>query len=444
MSNEISENTADSPKLTGNLLVAQSGGPTSVINASLAGVITEALNHEDEIVEVYGALNGIRGILREQFTDLAAEKAQTVSKFSQTPGAILGSCRYKLRDEDLDRVIDVFAAHDIRYFLYIGGNDSQDTAAKIEAHAKSRDYTLRVIGVPKTIDNDLAVTDHCPGYGSVIKHVATTIREMAADNAAMGDHDFVSILEVMGRDAGWIAAGSTLAKRHTHLLEDPPHVVLLPEVPFSQTAFLDAVQNTLKKQRYCFVVVAEGVKDADGNVLGVDAAANADSFGNAVLGGAGEFLRTVVEQNLANVKARSAKLGISQRAAIHNASRLDIAEAEEVGRAAVKAAIAGISGKMVTLVRDDKGSSYSVHTDLAPLEDIANQVKPFPEAWIGEDKMSINFAFAKYAKPLIQGEVQLTYHAPAEEKNPYDGFPKFAQLAHVRVERKLEPYELAK
>jgi 6-phosphofructokinase 1 len=421
--------------LSGNLLVAQSGGPTPVINASLAGVITEALNHEDEIAEVYGSQNGVLGILREQLVDLAAESQQTVRALNQTPGAALGTCRYKLKESDYARVIDVFEAHNIRYFLYIGGNDSQDTAAKIADAAKARDYELRVIGVPKTIDNDLAVSDHCPGYGSVIKHVAATVREMSLDNVSMGNHDFVSILEVMGRDAGWIAAGSTLAKRRNALLEDAPHVVLLPEEPFNQSAFIDLVQNTLRKQRYCFVVVAEGVKDPEGNFLGANAAAGADAFGNVALGGAGEFLRTLVEQNIAGVKARSAKLGISQRAAALNASLTDINEAFLVGQKAVKAAVNGESGKMVTLIRDEKDGVYSIRTDLAPLEQIANEVKPFPSNWIGEDKMSVSFAFSKYATPLIQGESVV----------PFDsGLPKFAQLANVRVERELEPYEVSK
>lgn len=426
-----------SQELIGNLLVAQSGGPTPVINASLAGVITEALQYEDNIAEIYGGLNGIQGILNEQLIDLAAESQQTVRALSQTPGAALGTCRYKMkRQQDFDRVLDVFAAHNIRYFLYIGGNDSQDTAAKINALALERGYALRVIGVPKTVDNDLPVTDHCPGYGSVIKHVATTVREMALDNAAMGQHDFVSILEVMGRKAGWVAAGSVLAKRRTALLEDAPHIVLLPEEPFNQQAFVDAVQTVLRKQRFCFVVASEGLLDPDGNFLGANATAT-DAFGHPVLGGVGETLRAVVEQNLAGVKVRSAKLGITQRAAIHNASQTDVDEALLVGRAAVRAAIDGETGKMVVLVREDKEGkdTYSIRTELVPLDEVANATKVFPSTWIGEDKMSIGFQFAKYAQPLIQGEVVV----PCE-----GGLPKFAQLAATRVERKLDAYETLK
>ncbi|MDR2863027.1 MAG: 6-phosphofructokinase [Puniceicoccales bacterium] len=425
-------------ELTGNLLVAQSGGPSPVINASLAGVITEALQYEDNIAEIYGGLNGIQGILNEQIIDLAAESQQTVRALSQTPGAVLGTCRYKVKkQQDFDRVLDVFAAHDIRYFLYIGGNDSQDTAAKINALAIERGYALRVIGVPKTIDNDLSVTDHCPGYGSVIKYVAATVREIALDNTAMGQHDFVSILEVMGRDTGWIAAGSVLAKRRTALLEDAPHIVLLPEERFNQQAFVDAVQNVLRKQKFCFVVASEGLLDPDGNFLGADAT-RLDPFGHPVLGGVGEYLRTLVEQNLSGVKARAAKLGIAQRAAAHCASLTDVQEAFLVGKAAVQAAVAGETGKMVVLIREDKDGNrdvYSVQTGLAPLESVANSVKHFPAAWIGEDKMSIGYQFGKYAQPLIEGE----------STPPYDaGLPKYAQINGERVERKLETYDTSK
>ncbi|MDR1498397.1 MAG: 6-phosphofructokinase [Puniceicoccales bacterium] len=420
--------------LTGNLLVAQSGGPTPVINASLAGVIGEALQHEDEIVEIYGGLNGILGILNEQFIDLATESQQTVRALGRTPGAALGSCRYKVKKtRDFDRILEVFAAHDIRYFLYIGGNDSQDTAAKINALAIERGYALRVIGVPKTIDNDLSVTDHCPGYGSAVKHIAATVRQMALDNAAIGRHDLVSILEVMGRDTGWLAAGSVLAKRRNALIEDAPHIVLLPEERFNQQVFIDAVQNTLRRQKFCFIVVSEGLIDSEGNFLGAETG-SVDAFGHAALGGVGERLRTIVEQNIAGVKARSAKLGISQRAAAQSISQTDSEEAARVGRDAVRAAVAGETGKMIVLVREDKdGVSYSIKTDLVPLEDVANAVKPFPAAWIGEDKVSIGFQFTKYAQPLIQGEVPLAYEG---------GLPKFATLVANRVESKLDPYEV--
>jgi 6-phosphofructokinase 1 len=431
---------------SGNLLVAQSGGPTPVINASLAGVIAEALNHEDEIVEILGGLNGIQGVLHEQLIDLAEESQQTLRALRHTPGAALGTCRYKVKkQEDFDRILQVFEAHNIRYFHYIGGNDSQDTAAKIDLLARERGYDLRVIGVPKTIDNDLPLTDHCPGFGSVAKHIGVTIRETALDNAAMGQNDFVSILEVMGRNAGWLAASSVLAQRHdkrddskgasknTHYSCAAPHIVLLPEVAFNADAFVRRVEEVLKSNGHCFVVVSEGVQDASGNYLGADTSST-DAFGHAVLGGAGEYLRTLVESRFDGVKARSSKLGITQRAASHNASKTDVDEAELCGREAVKAAIKGESGKMVIMSRTGKEQQYGVETLLAPLADIANGVKAFPEKWIGEDKMSIHPEFARYALPLIQGELQLPYE---------QGLPRYAQLSKVRVQRKLEAYTTA-
>ena len=297
-------------EVSGNCLVAQSGGPTAVINASLAGVITEALNHEC-IEEIYGGLSGVLGILTEDFVDLAAESQQTIRGLRYTPAAALGTCRYKLRrSHDFDRVLNIFEAHNIRFFFYIGGNDSQDTAARIGQLAREHGYDLRVIGIPKTIDNDLVGTDHCPGYGSVAKHVATTALEIAYDNRAMGQGDLVSVLEVMGRNSGWIAAAVSLAKRRDRP-NDPPHLIYLPEVAFSPHKYIDDVRKVLAKERYCFVVVGEGLVDQDGNYVATTSGP-ADSFGHAQLGGAGEYLRRLAEQHL-GVKARCAKLGIAQR-----------------------------------------------------------------------------------------------------------------------------------
>src|SRR5882757_7264101 len=307
-------------ELVGNVLVGQSGGPTSVINASVAGIVAEALNHEC-IEEIYGTLNGVLGLLQEDLIDLASESQQQIRALRHTPGAALGTCRYKLKKQaDFDRVLEVFKAHNIRYFFYIGGNDSQDTADKISKLAQAQGYELRVIGVPKTIDNDLPATDHCPGYGSVIKFISTTVRELACDNEAMGQHDLVSIVEVMGRNAGWIAAGASLAKRRDHP-HDPPHLIYLPEVAFSTEKFLEDVKRVLKREKYCLIVVGEGLIDADGNY--VSAAEATDAFGHAQLGGAGEYLKSLVEQNLPAVKARVAKLGIAQRAAVHAGSKTD-------------------------------------------------------------------------------------------------------------------------
>ena len=414
-------------ELAGNVLVGQSGGPTAVVNASVAGIIAEALNH-DCVEEIYGSLNGVLGILSEDLIDLASESQQQIRALKHTPGAALGSCRFKLKKPaDFDRVLEVFKAHNIRYFFYIGGNDSQDTASKISAHAVAQGYDLRVIGVPKTVDNDLPGTDHCPGFGSTAKYIATTVRELAADNDAMGQGDLVSIIEVMGRSAGWIAASSALAKRRDQP-HDPPHLIYLPEIPFSQDKCLEDIRRVLKREKFCQIVVAEGLTDSDGNYVSADPAL--DAFGHAQLGGAGEFIKALVEANLPGVKARLSVPGIMQRSAAHSASKVDADEAYLVGQAAVKAAINGESDKLVTLVRGDN-DTYSCETGLTPLADVANNVKKLPREWINEDGVSMNFQFVRYAQPLIQGEVAI----------PHDsGVPTFARLDKVRVDKTLPAY----
>lgn len=420
-----------STELTGNVLVAQSGGPTAVINASLAGVITEALNHE-QIEEIYGSLNGVVGILNENFIDLADESQQTIRGLKQTPGSALGTCRYKLKkSQDFDRILEIFEAHNIRFFFYIGGNDSQDTASKISKLAQERGYELRVIGIPKTIDNDLAITDHCPGYGSVIKYLATTVREMACDHEAMGQHDFVSVIEVMGRNTGWIAAGTSLAKNRENP-SDAPHLIYLPEVAFSEEKFLQDVQMVLKKNKHCTVVVSEGIVDQEGNYVGSSASTATDSFGHKLLSGAGEYLRNLVEQQL-GAKARACKLGINQRAAAHSASLTDNDEAFRCGQKAVTAAIKGDTDKMVTLFHGE-GDTYKCEIGLTELDSVANHVKTFPVTWIQEDGTSVTHAFTKYALPLIQGEVEHTYE---------NGLPKFVKLKNSIVPKKLGSYVTA-
>lgn len=411
-------------ELEGNCLVAQSGGPTSVINASLAGVVSEALNYEC-IEEIYGGLNGIMGILDEQLIDLAAESQQTIRGLRYTPGAALGTCRYKLKlQSDFDRVLEVFEAHNIRYFFYAGGNDSQDTANKISKLAQERGYELRVIGIPKTIDNDLVTTDHTPGYGSVIKYIASTVKEIACDNAAMGQHNLVQIVEVMGRSAGWIAAGAALAK-YRDQPNAAPHLIYLPEVAFSPEKFIADVQHVLQKEKYCVVVVGEGLVDADGNHISTDGSSS-DAFGHSQLGGVGDYLRALAEESL-QVKARSVKLGMAQRAAVHCSSQTDNDEAFLAGKAAVQAAINGETDKMVTLLRGE-GDNYSCETGLADLAEIANGVKKLPQDWINEDGVSMSYNFYKYALPLIQGEVQVPFE---------NGVPALVQLKRVKAARKL-------
>jgi len=416
-------------ELVGNVLVGQSGGPTSVINASVAGLIAEALNHEC-IEEIYGTLNGVLGILQEDLIDLASESQQQIRALKYTPGAALGTCRFKLKKPaDFDRVLEVFKAHNIRYFFYIGGNDSQDTADKISKLAQAQGYELRVIGVPKTIDNDLPGTDHCPGYASAIKYIATSVREVAADNEAMGQGDLVSIIEVMGRSAGWIAAGAALAKRKDHP-QDPPHLIYLPEIPFDQAKCIEDVKRILKREKFCLIVVAEGLVDENGNYVAANAAT--DAFGHAQLGGAGDALAEIIGANVPGAKVRVAKPGLLQRCAAHSASKTDADEAFMAGEAAVEAAIAGETDKMVTLLRGDK-EAYSCETGLTPLSEVANSIKKLPREWINEDGTSMNFQFLRYAQPLIQGEIVL----------PHDGgVPVFARLEKVRVDKVLPVYEV--
>ncbi len=416
-----------SEELTGNCLVAQSGGPTAVINASVAGVISEALNQEC-IEEIYGGMNGVLGILKEDLIDLAEESQQNIRGLRYTPASALGTCRFKLkRDQEYERILEVFEAHNIRYFFYCGGNDSQDTADKISKLAQSKGYALRVIGVPKTIDNDLVTTDHCPGYGSVVKYLCSIVRETALDHEAMGQHDLVSIIEVMGRNAGWIAAGTTLAKGKDNP-NDAPHLIYLPELPFSKEKFIEDVQSVLKKNRYCMVIVGEGLVDKDGNYV-ANSATGQDAFGHQQLGGVGDFLAGFVEQNLA-VKARSSKLGIGQRAAAHCSSQTDNDEAFMAGQAAVRAAVGGETDKMVILVRGE-GDTYSCETGLAPLSEIANGVKEIPADWISEDGVSMSAKFIKYAQPLIMGEVQVPFE---------NGVPAYVRLSRRRVRKVLDPF----
>ena len=419
-------------ELIGNLLVAQSGGPTAVINASIAGVIQEARQHAC-ISGIYGGLNGILGILREQLIDLKRERASTVKALKHTPGAALGTCRYKIDFKkkpekaalDMDRLFQVFQAHNIRFFFYAGGNDSQDTAHKIHLEAIRRGYEMRVIGVPKTIDNDLPHTDHCPGFGSTAKYNACTVMEVAVDIGSMATDDGAcAVVEVMGRSAGWIAASAILARR---VPTDPPHIILLPEMPFNQQAFLDKVKSVVDSQKYCVVVVGEGLKNPDGTEFSADAT-RLDAFGHPILAGAGERVAELVQGKL-NTKTRSIKLGYAQRCATHYASATDVAEAAACGEAAVRAAVEGKSGQMVKIVRT-QSNPYTWTTGLQPLEDIANVEHTIPRDWISEDGFSPNEKFVEYARPLIEGEVKV----PTE-----GGLPKFAVFAKRRLPCKLPP-----
>lgn len=419
--------------LVGNLLVAQSGGPTAVINASVAGVIQEAGRHPDKIEEIYGGLNGILGILNEELIDLQEEKRQSIEGLKHTPAAALGTCRYKIdfkkkpenAARDMNRLFEIFQAHNIRYFFYAGGNDSQDTAHKIHLQAIERGYEMRVMGVPKTIDNDLPHTDHCPGYGSVIKYNATTVMEVGADVSSMATDDgSCCIIEVMGRAAGWIAAGTVIAKRKP---SDAPHIILLPEIPFREEAFLEKVKQTVAELRYCIVVVGEGLKNEKGEEIGADKT-RLDAFGHPVLSGAADRLAEIVQGRL-ELKTRTVKLGYAQRAAAHFASETDVLEAVACGEAAVKAAVSGQSGFMAKIVRL-QSNPYKWTTGLQPLEDIANVEHFIPRDLVTEDGWLPNEKFVEYAAPLVAGELKVPHEG---------GLPKYVVLDKVRIEKKLPP-----
>lgn len=409
-------------ELIGNLLVAQSGGPTPVINASLAGVVMEALNY-GEIEEVYGALNGVKGILEDNLIDLAVEDASTINLLKTTPGAALGSCRVKLKtEEQMAGILATFKKHNIRYFHYIGGNDSQDSSHQIYEYCKAHGYEIRVIGVPKTIDNDLMCTDHCPGYGSTIKYLSTSIRELACDCASLGNHDLVTIVEVMGRNAGWIAAGTLLARRKG-MSKDAPHIILLPERAFNPNAFIAEIYECLKTQKHCLVVAAEGIVDASGNLIGASNA-SVDAFGHSKLGGACDYLESLVSASIQGVKTRVVRMGHVQRTASHFASKADIDDAFNAGRYAVKMAVEGETGKMVAFSRIDDKRMSLVLVDLAG---VANGVRVVPDSYIGENGMSITPAFIKYARPLTQGLMDM-----AGTLDEF-GIPKMAILKAVPV-----------
>ncbi|MEI6565549.1 MAG: 6-phosphofructokinase [Verrucomicrobiota bacterium] len=421
-------------ELVGNLLVAQSGGPTAVINSSLAGVIQEAGRH-DCIEEIYGGANGILGILNEELIDINDEKAKTIEGLKSTPAAALGTCRYKIdfkkkpekAAKDMDRLFEVFQAHNIRYFFYAGGNDSQDTSHKIHEEAVKRGYEMRVMGVPKTIDNDLPFTDSCPGYGSVIKYAATTVMEVGIDVASMATDDgSCCIIEVMGRSAGWIAAGTVLAKRGN--AANPPHIILLPEIKYNVDAILAKVKETVTTYGYCIMVVGEGIRDEQGHEIGADKT-RLDSFGHPVLAGAAEKIKELVQDRL-KTKTRTVLLGYAQRAAEHFASLTDSTNAYACGEAAVRAAVNGQSGYMVKIVRNTEGGTIKWGTDLQELGTVANVEHFVPREWATEDGFLPNEKFVEYARPLIEGEVKIPFEG---------GLPKYVTLEKSKVEKKLAP-----
>ncbi len=413
--------------LKGALMFAQSGGPTSVINASAAGVFIEGLNSE-QITAVYGAAHGIRGILDEEFYDISKEDIKELKLLKNTPSSALGSVRYKLKDASVDdtdykKLLEVFKKYNVRYFFYNGGNDSMDTCNKISKYMAKSGYDINVIGVPKTIDNDLFGTDHCPGFASAAKYIATTIMEINLD-AKVYDTGMICIIEAMGRNAGWLTASAALAG-YKGLGAD---LIYLPEVDFDVKKFVEDVKRVCKeKNNKCIVVVSEGIHDKNGTLI-VEALGKAgarDSFGHAQLGGVAATLANLIKEET-GIKTRGIELSLMQRCAAHCASKTDIEETFEAGKQAVKAAVNGETDKMVCYERK-AGDKYVCEYKLLPLELAANTEKTVPKEWIINDGTGISDEFIKYALPLIQGEPEMLKE---------DGLPRFAKLKKVLVEKK--------
>ncbi len=411
-------------KLKGACIFGQSGGPTSVINASASGVIQEALK-QDCITEVYGAAHGIRGILEENFYDMSKEDKYELDLLKTTPSSALGSVRYKLADPDVDdtyykRLLEFFKKYNIRYFFYNGGNDSMDTCNKVSKFMQKAGYECRVMGVPKTIDNDLWATDHCPGYGSAAKYVATSIMEVYLD-ARVYDTGMVTIFEIMGRNAGWLTAASALASYKGY----GPDLIYLPEIPFSMEKFLDEVAEVYNRTGKVLVAFSEGCKDEQGRYIAeMGAELSKDSFGHAQLGGAAAILANAVKQRL-NTKVRGIEFSLLQRCASHIGSLTDVNEAYMAGEMAVKYAVEGKTDYMVAFEREE-GSEYKCKTKLVKLDEVANTEKKFPLEWINKEGNGVTEDFIKYALPLIQGE-----SAPPKE----DGLPRFAKLKKVLAKK---------
>jgi 6-phosphofructokinase len=382
----------------GNLVVGQSGGPTAVINNSLVGVIHEAMQHA-EIDGIYGMLHGIAGVLNEEFTDLRQEPAAVLEGLRGTPASGLGTVRYKVTDRDYPRLVEVFKKYDVRYFFYIGGNDSMDTSHKIHLAAEAMGYELFAVGVPKTVDNDLAETDHCPGFGSAARFVASAVRNTGYDTFAMGDSGPLKMVEIMGRNAGWLTASTILAKERP---EDPPHLIYLPERGVSLAQVVADVRRCYETYGYCVAAVSEGLRDENGNeITNGSAPADVDAFGHARKGPVVDTLAAAVKEAL-GITVRIDKPSYLQRSFGELMSSVDREEAYEVGRAAVRAAVSGVSNKMVTLVREP-GAAYHVSTGLADLDKVANHERMVPADHINADNNGVTEAFEAYARPLIGG-----------------------------------------
>ena len=407
-------------ELKGAVIFGQSGGPTSVINSSAAGVFVEALKH-DCITAVYGAAHGIKGILNEDFYDMSKEDPEELMLLKTTPSSALGSVRYKLADSDVDetdyvRLLEVFKKYNIRYFFYNGGNDSMDTCNKVSKYMKKVGYDCRVIGVPKTIDNDLFATDHCPGYGSAAKYVATSIMEVYLDSHVYGP-GMVCVMEIMGRNAGWLTAASALAAEKGA----GPDLIYLPELAFDKEKFLEEVKRIYAEKKSVIVAASEGIKYAD-NTYVADSGVR-DNFGHAQLGGVANTLLAMIKEELPGVKSRAIEFSLLQRCASHCGSKVDVEEAFEAGAAAVKYAIEGYTDRCVSFERTtDENGKYKCNVTHVPLDLMDNTEKKIPREWINEEGNFVTKDFINYAMPLVEG-----FSAPPQE----DGLPRFAKLKKV-------------
>ncbi len=407
-------------ELRGACIIGQSGGPTSVINASAYGVIDTALK-SGAITQVLGAEHGIKGVLNDRLFDMGLEDPEELRLLKYTPSSALGSCRYKIADPELDdtdynRILEVFKKHNVRYFFYNGGNDSMDTCNKINNYMQSVGYDCRVMGVPKTIDNDLFGTDHCPGYASAAKYIATSMMEVYQD-AHVYDTGMIVVMEIMGRHAGWLTAASALAGIHGA----GPDLIYLPELDFNMQDFINDVKRVYAEKGSCIVAVSEGIHYADGDFVSEAKVAANDGFGHAQLGGLAAILAQVLKEET-GAKVRGIELNLLQRCGAHLASETDIEESYMAGKVAVENAVNGINGRMIGFERGIKDGKYACRTKLIPLMEVANVEKKIPREWINEDGNYVNHQFIEYALPLIQGEPGL----PKE-----DSLPRFARLKKI-------------
>ena len=406
--------------LKGACIIGQSGGPTSVINASAYGVIRTALDSE-AITKVYGAEHGIKGVLNDRLIDMDQEDPAELELLPYTPSSALGSCRYKMADPDVDdtdykRILEIFKKYDVRYFFYNGGNDSMDTCNKISKYMQKVGYECRVMGVPKTIDNDLFGTDHCPGFACAAKYIATSCMEVYHD-ARVYDTGMICVIEIMGRHAGWLTAAAGLATA----MGAGPDLIYLPETDFDMDKFIAEVKKVYAERGNCMVAVSEGIHYADGSFVSEAKTSATDGFGHAQLGGLAAMLAGVVKRET-GAKVRGIELSLLQRCGAHLASQTDIDESFMSGKAAVENAVAGLTDKMVGFERSYEGGKYVCKTKLFNLTDVANTEKKVPIEWINADHNGIEQGFVDYALPLIQGETKL------KKEN---GLPRFARLKKI-------------